>query len=402
MFLEKFSLRRFVAPLVAPLVGACTILVSSSIAFARPNALPFRCLAEPGFQVMIHVDGAFARALNGWTQPTVGRLLKFQCYEAVGRDSGAEWAYIVYGNAHVWVNRSEIRLQDGIDMTQLPVLMSTAELIAPTPVSRVSVGVPTVSKAMQDRYKEAVKAGRDGTMVTVIGDCNSERPVFLGRMSAGVVNLGATPELTPVARLLASSWVRTSVATHGSFSSAMAFDSSWTDPKICMASEGPLACEMRLSNASVVIVALGTGDTFDWQSFDANYRRIIDYVLSKGAVPLLMTKADALESLQGGAPLDVINQTVRALGQIYGVPVIDFAAAARVLPNAGLADEHTTEGVSISPFHISELGMDARMMMTLQTLAQIVEVPKPMPTPRATRTVRIVRTVRTPVPTKKP
>jgi hypothetical protein len=345
---------------------------------------------------MVHVDGAFARALNGWTQPPVGRLLKFQCYQAVGRDFAAEWAYIPYGNAHVWVHRNDVRPKDGASLDSLPVLMSTAELIPPKPAARVSVGVPTVSQAMRDVYRKGVEAGRNPAMVTVIGDCNSEKPVYLGRMSAGVISLASAPELLTVAEFLAPSWKRSSVATHGSFSSGMAFDSAWTDPKACTANEGPLECELRTSNASVLIVALGTGDTFDWPSFEANYRRILDAALAKNIVPVLMTKADALESQQGGAPADTINNIVRALGAQYSAPVIDFAAAARALPNGGLVDEHNTDGDAIQPFHISEIGMDVRMMQTLQTLAQFVDAPKPTATPRGTRAPRTMATPRAP------
>lgn len=337
---------------------------------------------------MVHVDGAFARALNGWTQAPVGRLLKFQCYQAVGRDFAAEWAYISYGNAHVWVHRNDVRTKDGASLESLPVLMSTAELVPPKPAARAVVGVPTVSQAMRDLYRKGVEAGRNPAMATVIGDCNSEKPVYFGRMGAGVISLAAAPELLTVADFLAPSWRRSSIATHGSFSSGMAFDPAWTDPKVCTASEGPLDCELRSSNASVLIVSLGTGDTFDWQAFEPNLRRIIDTALAKNVVPVLVTKADALESLQGGAPANTINKVVRALGAQYGVPVIDFAAAAQSLPNGGLVDERNTDGDVIAPFHINELGMDLRMMQTLQTLAQFVDAPKPTATPRPTRAPR--------------
>jgi hypothetical protein len=393
MLSRKHSLLRRLAPLIVFLSLA---IAAPAPAQARPASLPFKCLDVPGFQVMVHVDGAFARALNGWKEAPVGRLLKFQCYQAIGRDFSAEWAYIAFGNAHVWVNRNDVRTKDGTDLTQLPVLMSTAELIAPTPVARTAAGVPTVSQAIKDLYAKGIAAGRDPAMVTVIGDCNSEKPVFLGRVAAGVVNLSALPDLKAVAAYVDKSFRRSSVATHGSFSSGMAFDPTWSDPKLCKAGEGPLACELRQSNASVLIVSLGTGDTFDWQSFEGNYRRIIEYALSTNVVPVLVTKADALESQQGGAPADTINAIVRALGARYGVPVIDFAAAAQSLPNGGLLDERSLDGEPIQPFHVNELGMDLRIVQTLQTLAQFVSAPKPTPTPRAARPARA------PKPTAKP
>lgn len=352
---------------------------------------------------MVHVDGAFARSLNTWKAPPVGRLLKFQCFKAIGRDYATEWAYIDYGNAKVWVHRNDVRVKDGADLTSLKPLMP-ADLIAPTPAAVANTGVPQVSKAIKALYKNAVESGRAGDVVTIIGDCNSEPPVFFGRVAAGMVNLEGNPELAAVAAYFGPAFRRTSQATHGSFSSAMAFDAAWSDPAKCQANEGPLVCELRLSNASIVVIALGTGDTFDWQSFEKNYRLIIEHAMKNNVVPLLMTKADALESAQGGAPADYINATVRKLGLEYGVPVIDFAAAVRALPNGGLVDERNTDGAVIDPFHINELAMDTRMVMTLQTLAQVSDAgAAAKKTPRAViRRTPAPRGTAAPKPTAKP
>jgi GDSL-like Lipase/Acylhydrolase family len=343
------------------------------------SALPFQCTGQ-GTQGMIHVDGAFARALNTWSAAPVGRLLKFQCYPAVGRDTAGEWIYVQYGNAHVWVHRNDVRFKDGFDVYTLKAL-DIPDLIPPAPLTQRAAGVPTVSKAMRDLYARGVKAGRAPDVVTVIGDCNSEAPVYFGRVNAGVLNLSALPDLQRTAVYFGKSFGRSSVATNGSFSSGMAFDSAWSDPAKCGA-DGPFGCELKLSNASVVIIALGTGDTFTWQDFEGNLRKIVDYAIAQNVVPVLMTKADSLESQQAGAPADAINAAVRRVGAAYGVPVIDFAQAVRALPNNGLVDERNTDGKVIDAFHINELGMDTRMVMTLQTLSQLGRIPPAKATPR--------------------
>jgi hypothetical protein len=151
----------------------------------------------------------------------------------------------------------------------------------------------------------------------------------------------------------------------------MAFDSTWADPKLCEAGEGPLACELRTSKASIIIIALGTGDQHTWRDFEQTYRAILDYTVKAGVVPVLMTKADALESQEGGAPEGYINDVIRRLGREYGVPVIDFWLATRELPNNGLAEERNNNLQSANPFHLNEQGMDTRMLMTLLTLKAI-------------------------------
>ncbi len=386
------------------LLGALCLAAGAALVGALPTqaapsgssaALPYQCPDSKDFVLMIHVDGAFARSLNTWSAPPVGRLLKFQCYKAIGRDTAAEWAYIEYGNASVWVHRNEFRVKDGAQVESLRAI-TPADLLSPTPVRAAARGVPQVSTAIKERYKRAVTAGRAADIVAVVGDCNSETPVFFGRMAAGVVNLSLQPELRRVATFFAPSFSRVSEATQGSFSSGMAFDSAWSNPAVC-GNDGPLACELKRSNASIIVIALGTGDTFTWSEFDAHYRKIIDYALKNDVVPVLMTKADALESQQGGASTDFINSTVRRLGAEYGVPVIDFAAAVKTLPNGGLVYERTTEGKVIEPFHINELAMDTRMVMTLQTLAQIApQAPeKAIPRPRTPR-----KPLSTPTPQK--
>lgn len=360
-------MRRIICVIFAALVASSTASYKSS---AKAPALPFQCKDSKDFQIMIHVDGAFARALNTWKAPQVGRLLKFQCYKTVGRDGAGEWAWIEYGFGRVWVHRNDFRTNDGTDINDLKIILPEDLTPIPAPALRL-VGIPTVSKSIKDLYKRAVKEGRDGASVSVMGDCNSESPVFFGRLAAGVVDLAQYPTAQRASLKFSPSFTRTSVATHGSFSAAMAFDSTWSDPKSCAAGEGPLACELRNTRASVIIISLGTGDTFTWKNFEGNLQKIVQYAIQNNAVPVLMTKADALESQQGGASPETINAAIRRVGAQYGIPVIDYALAVKNLPGGGLIDEKNTDGKQIEPFHINEIGMDARIIMTLQTLASI-------------------------------
>lgn len=337
----------------------------------RPAAITFLCPDTQQSQVMIDVDGTFAHRDNNWESPEVGRLLKFQCYTVLGRDEASEWLMLPYGSSPAWVSRSAVRFKEGVDITQLPLANKAA--VQPTPALRLP-GVPAVSKQMQQLYKDGVKAGRKPNTVSVVGDCNSEHPVFLGRLAAGAFNLAPYPQLQKTYQAFLPSFSRVSVATSGSFNAGMAFDGTWADPKQCKPNEGPLGCELRLSNAGIMLISLGTGDTFTWQEFETHYKSIIETVLAAKAVPVLMTKADALETRQGGAPAEYINNIVRKLGAQYGLPVIDFAKAAQTLPDGGLAQERNVNLQPIEPFHVNEAGMDARILMTLQTLAQFPSV----------------------------
>ncbi len=372
---EKTILRRVLLLTLTAIALSTLTVTQNDIAHAaslnRPQVgIPFQC-QEPDpdvYQLMIDIDSAYAYKTNAWALP-IGRLIKFQCYPIIGRAPNNEWMKFNYGSSEAWVSRSAVRMREGLDITQLPVVKDLAA--KSQPVAPLVVGVPAITPRIKAMYKQAAKVGRDPQLVTVMGDCNSEYQVFFSRVAAGAVNLNLAPKLQKTAAWFRPSFVRGSVATHGSFSANAAFDDTWSDPKKCNPGEGPLACELRLSKASIILISLGTGDTFNWENFDAPYRRSIVYALNNNAIPVLLTKADTLETLQGGAPAEAINNTVRTLGAEYGVPVIDFGAVAKNLPNHGLMEEHDAGKQLTTPFHLNDKGMDTRIVMMLQTLSAI-------------------------------
>ena len=226
--------------------------------------------------MMVATDSAFAYKTNAWVQP-VARLIKLQCYAVVGRDAG-EFVLFKYGDSQLWTSRKALRLRDNLDFTNIPLvdLKKVSTVAAPLPMPR---GVPSVSVRMKQIYQKATKAGRDPRSVSVVGDCNSEYPVFFGRLAAGATNFSLSPKLAKTAQYFAPSFTRWSVATQGSLTAQGAHDAAFVDPKTCQPGEGPLACELRISRASIFFIALGTGDTFTWQNFEPNYRKAIETVL---------------------------------------------------------------------------------------------------------------------------
>ena len=161
---------------------------------------------------------------------------------------------------------------------------------------------------------------------------------------------------------------RHSLATHGGLSASTMFDTAWANPTYCRKSmgnaEGPLLCELRVSQASVVFFAVGTGDHPQWKSFEANYRQMIEFAIKEQVLPVLMTKADDIEALADGAPSGYINDVIRKLAAEYDVPLLDFSLATRDLPNHGLMKEEL-------PFHLSPAGFDMRTLFMLKMLELI-------------------------------
>ncbi len=340
--------------------------------------------ASPGLTVTVNVDSTFAYIAPDWNAGRVGRLMKWQTVKAIGRNANGEWLQVDYGNSLVWLHRTMVRFPGDLNGVDSPVVMAlpateNASRLSPSRIRMTPIGTPVISARARQIYRQAIAAGRDATLFTVAGDCNSEPPVYLGRFAAGGFDLAANgfATLQPVAKKFARSFSWTSVAVDGGHNSASVLDPLFANSRQCEASESPLACELRRSNASIVFIALGTGDTFTWQDFEANYRRIIDTALASKVLPVLVTKADDLESTQGGAPSGTINAIIRRLGTEYQLPVMDFGLAARRLPDQGLAEEgHEEAGRGVvyaaaSRFHLNGYGMDMRMLLTLTTLSAI-------------------------------
>lgn len=227
-------------------------------------------------------------------------------------------------------------------------------------------GVPHLSKRHKVLYRESVLNDKDLNMFAVAGDCNSIPPVYLKRVLTGEFDASKlSANLRETMERFKQAFSRVSLASNGGFTAAGLNDPAWSDGALCGPSQSPLACEIWVSRASVIFVSVGTGDQYAWRDFEDNYREIVETALHRSVLPVLVTKADDLETRQGGAPPDYINNVIRKQARDYDVPLMDYALAARSLPNRGLIDEGTLD------FHASPAGMDLRIVMTLQILDQL-------------------------------
>ena len=244
--------------------------------------------------------------------------------------------------------------------------IATATANVGPPLITASGVVPVITSAHKQIYRNSVAAGKDLRMFAVVGDCNSQPSVYVRRVATGEFNLAAQPApLRETASLFSQSFSRISLAAGGGFTAAALNDPVWADGALCGTSQTPFECEVWVSRASVVFIQIGTGDQYAWRDFERNLRPLIQHALSKSVLPVLLTKADDLESRDGGAPPHYINDVVRRLSREYGVPLIDFWLATRALPNSGLLDEGDLD------FHLSPAGMDLHIRLTLEVLDAI-------------------------------
>jgi hypothetical protein len=329
--------------------------------------LPVQAASMPRF--MLTIGGAFLRAQPALTAPLVAPVFSDRAYTVIARTADNVWLQLQSSDQPNdakagWILSSLGR--SGDDVSTLPIAPTPAFATAKrSTVAKPSSAISAITPQMKKLYREAVKAGHAPNLFAVVGDCNSEPDAYWWRLSAGTFDVSKYPELQPIVEQFKWSFTRGSAAAKGGFHSASMFDPAWADPATCKPGEGPLDCELRFSNASIAFVSLGTGDTFAWKDFETNYERIITSLLESKVVPVLVTKADDLESHQAGAPPGAINDAVRKLSKQYGVPLIDFWQATRPLPDYGMRWEGNEN------FHMSPAGSDMRILLTLQTLDAI-------------------------------
>ncbi|MCL4504875.1 MAG: SGNH/GDSL hydrolase family protein [Chloroflexi bacterium] len=321
-----------------------------------------RASAGAGVTYTVTVGGAFLREQPDLVAANTQPVFAGQKYAVLARTADSDWVQLDMPKAGdgAWILTTFGALS--ADLSDTPIYDYTPTVSRAAPLTGLPSWIPTVTPYMRKTYQMSAWLGRDPDVFTVIGDCNSESTAYLGRLAAGTFQLPAGQAyLQSTIERFSASFPRVSLATHGSFGTTAMFDATWSDPNQCGGDEGPLACELRVSRASIAFIALGTGDQYDWQNFETNYRAVIDYTLNAGVLPVLVTKADDLET-HSKAPSGAINAIIRRLGKAYGVPVMDFWAATRSLPGYGLRNEGNDN------FHMTPAGSDTRILATLQTL----------------------------------
>ena len=222
--------------------------------------------------------------------------------------------------------------------TVTPIVTVPASTAAPTDIPIDAADwktwpiIPTLSAEMLKVYANGQALGRDGHVVSVVGDCESSSDWFLKDFSKDkrYYNLGSYTDLQKTIDYFKPSLGYRSYAAIRGATASTVLSSLWSDPKACNANETPLACEYRLHNPAFAFIALGTNDIHKIAQFEPKMRVLIEYTLAQGIVPILVTKADNLERNE------TINSMIAKLAVQYRVPVWNFWAAVQPLPGHGL------------------------------------------------------------------
>lgn len=229
--------------------------------------------------------------------------------------------------------------------------ISLTPLPSKTPPSTLTPGdwqnwpvVPSISDHVIDIYQTGLKLGNNPKAFSKIGDCGSTPAWFMGDFDRGsrYYDLGQYTGLQAVIDEFHGSFDRTSLAARSGFNASALFVPLWSDQTYCQPDETPLACEFRNQRPIIVFIMLGTNDIWHPADFEPEMRKIIEFSLNNGTIPILSTKADNQE--RDGS----INATIARLSVEYDIPLWNFWAAVQPLPNHGLQEDgaHLTFGAN--------------------------------------------------------
>ena len=322
-------------------------------------ALPSRAAtaATTGVTFTLARKSAFAHTTTDMLSQRAASLFQGQTYAVTGRSADSVWVRLDIAGLHTeaWMLTSLGTISG--DLARVPVVAPSAGA-APTAVVSAGTGVttttgltttveatplpagsyfptglpviPTVSQTARDIYQRGLVLGNNPNAFSKVGDCQSVVPYFLAAFDYGNYALGPYAPLQETIDHFSGSWARESIATNRGFNVATVFVPLWADPERCLNNESPLACELRLNRPSFVIITMETWWGGDASGYESYLRRIVEYAIARGTVPILGTKADNIEG--NGS----INGVIVKLAQEYDVPLWNFWAAVQPLPNHGL------------------------------------------------------------------
>jgi uncharacterized protein YraI len=280
------------------------------------------------------------------------------------------------GTRRGWVYAIYLRYRDGFTAARLPV---SDEVIASAPAAAVSESAAPVSQGpapaglarAQEIFRQGQAMGNNPGAFIKVGDCNADSDEYLKTaFQTGHYDLGAYGYLQSTIDFFGGSFGQFTASASPGFSILAVMDPTYREQQYCHDWITPLDCDFQYMHPSVVFIMPMAGDVYgltDYQ-YAAGVRAVVDYAIAHGAIPVLVTFP---VSTREGA----INGTLRTIAAEDGLPLIDFANAARALPDRGLVPNDTVHlsGENFISFSGDQdrYGFTLLNLMSLQMLDQL-------------------------------
>ncbi len=202
------------------------------------------------------------------------------------------------------------------------------------PVTEIVDMDDAVKQHVIEIYSAGQARGRNPGAFSKLGDSLIATPDFLTQFDKGLYNLGSYYYLQSAIDHFSGSYERYGVALRPGLHAWGVFDPLWANKEWCQANETLLACEFRLYNPTVLLILLGSNDSGSPDGFDYNIRKVVEFSIENGVIPVIVTKADRFEG-----PENRNNIILRQIAADFQVPLWDFDLVAETLPGRGLKED---------------------------------------------------------------
>lgn len=365
-------------------IGLVLVLAMASVSTLAQGSSPATGCFVIAPTITVHIrsgPGAGVYDIIG-TLPVGGTL------PVIGTNGAGDWYAVQFEGAagagsqdttSAWIAAQVVETRGSCD--DLPVLPDPG---LPGEFTRLQA-IPLlsdISDTARDIFADGQARGNDPHAFTTVGDCNTHSPYFLKGFDQDLYDLGPYEDLQPTIDFFAGWFEHESLTGQVGFNALTVLETLWVDPKVCKpkAGEGPLACEYRLTQASIAVIMFGPNDMLNLNEtqFTESVRSVLELSIDRGVIPVLTTFTWHEDDMWQQALR--YNVILVELAEEYDIPLINFWRAARDLPNLGLVTgyTHLTEsGLGGGSIMIAFTGKEAvsghalRNLLTLQMLDRL-------------------------------
>jgi hypothetical protein len=220
--------------------------------------------------------------------------------------------------------------------------------------------VPALSDKAKSILKSAAENGQlDLHAFSKVGDCQFTVETFLAGYVKGFYTV--PDDFKETTHFFKESMARDSITSANGLGINSVLNPMFGRSKgylQCDANETPLDCELRTRKPAIVLIAMGTNwKPFMEITFEEKLRAVVDVILASGALPVLATKADNIETDWK------LNLAIARVAYDYDLPLVNVWRSVQGLPNNGLS-------APVNEYLTSD-GWGARNVAWIKTLEEI-------------------------------
>ncbi len=293
-------------------------------------ALPVGAQTNPDARVRAMDDVLRLRAAPSLNATVIALLAPLTPLSIIGVSLDRAWLQVEVSDGTLgWVAAEFVE-----------VLLDLDALFPPNASMRLADAVIANTRSI---FARGQTLGNRADVFAKVGDSITVNTNYLHPFGAGVYDLGDYTYLQDVidfyrtarTRSGENSFTARSVAATIGWTAYMAVNPEAGDKTQCGATELPIECEYRLLRPSVALIMFGTNDVshVNPNDFAYNLRRMVELSIDRGVIPVLST----IPMRIGYEPeVDLFNQLIIDIAQLYQVPLIDYGAALSGLSDLGL------------------------------------------------------------------